>query len=231
MKKLDVVIVLVCTIVLNVIFFFPLTDFLPPQPKIIGSYVDEISFIWILHRLSDNFLHFQTIFNGNILYPYKESFLASECVILQSFIYRIFYVLLQNKIAAFNFTVMSLFSLNFIVFYGVLVKFFNRVIALTGSVLFAYHLVKFSRIGHLHIVCTILYPLCFYTLYQWYKTHQQKYLYLTAIVLALQYYISLMSGLILMVGCFPFVGVDIFYSKNKMSNLRHYFMPLGLLLG
>lgn len=174
--------------------------------SIAGGVVDELSFVWIFHRLSDNLLHHRDrILDGRILYPETKSLILSETVVLSSLVYRSLFSLFGNKILSYNLTLLLFFLANYYCMYFFCRLFLKPLGACVAGTIFAFSLVRLAHLQHIHVMPQFLFPVCAYSLFMYETKCRIGWVIATAIALSLQFYFSMTLGMILLITLLPYV--------------------------
>ncbi|MCB0405634.1 MAG: hypothetical protein KDD51_12695 [Bdellovibrionales bacterium] len=167
---------------------------------------DPLSFVWILERMSQNLLGARALYDGNILFPFKESLATSETLPACALLYGAYKWIFGQSLLAFNLLQLTFLAANFLSMY-----FFSRLFLRTGGALvaatiFGFSLVRLAHLQHFHLMPQFLFPVFWGCAWKYERDRRGKWLVAMGALAGLQLYFSLSLGIVLGLSALPYAG-------------------------
>lgn len=175
---------------------------------------DVVSFLWLFHGITENVLTGAPLFDGKIYFPNPESFVFSEPAFFSGAVYRFFYSFFKNPMLSINLTTSLFLSLNFFCMYVFCRNFAGKLASAVGAGLFAFSIVRITRLNQIHLMCQFFMPLTAHLLWRFENDGRLKTLLLAAVCFSIQFYFSLSLGMITMIGFFLYLPLKIWFTKK-----------------
>jgi hypothetical protein len=203
--------------------------------EILGRQIcDQLSFIWIFDRLSENILtrpfH---LFDGKALFPSTSSLALSEPVLLSSLFYRAWFALTGDRLLGYHLALGSFLVLNFVSMYFFCRSFLKIPGSILASLIFTFSPIRLGHIRHAHMFPQFLFPLVAFCLVRYEQTHKKIFLSGAGILAALQFYFSMAFGLVLIVSLSPYFLFKWFRRRESevsyWGECLRFCVPFGVL--
>ncbi|MCB0418265.1 MAG: hypothetical protein H6617_05360 [Bdellovibrionaceae bacterium] len=198
---------------------WPLTKLATGLPD---STSDPLSFVWILERMSQNLLGAKALYDGNILYPFRESLATSETLPACSLLYGFYKKLFGGSLLAFNLLQITFLIANFVCMYLFTRLFLRTSGALVAAAIFGFSLVRLAHLQHFHLMPQFIFPLFWGCAWKHERGGSGKWLLAMGGLAGLQLYFSLSLGIVLVLSALPYAGYLVW--KNRRG-------PYGFIVG
>ncbi len=189
--------------------------------SLLGGAHDQMSFVWILKRLTENIEHFpaslHTLFDGRMFFPRRDSLLFSESMPLCGPIFAVLYRLTGELPFAYNSTVTTLLFLNYVATYVVMRRFLSPIAAVAGGLIFGFSSVRLAHLNHFHVLPQFLYPIAALLFFEAVRSNRWSLWAALGAVVSLQVYLSVTLGVMLSTGALVPCLYVLMYSRTPMS--------------
>lgn len=202
-------------------YVFPPGDWARLARAVPHDHYDELSFVWIWHRLGEKLLsgRLAGLWDGGALYPFRESLLLSETTPLLAATYRAWLALLGAPLAAYNATVATSFSVTFLAALWVAGRWLRPAPACLAALLFAFGLPRLAHLGHAHLLPHFGPPLAFYLIVRLERRPGPWPALGLGLVLSLQAYASMTLGIVTAIGCLPWAAYRLLRARRDRLRL------------
>ncbi len=201
---------------------------------IFGELEDSIPFLWSFDLVLKNIISYPNrLFDGGILYPASQSLLFQDIMFLGTFIYHGFHSVVDNKIFAFNLTVLSFLIANTVCMYYFCRHFLRSIPAVASSLIFGFSLIRLCHLERMHLLPQFFFPLAALFILKYETNKKISDLVLVSMCVVLQFYQSTTLGLILGVMLIPYIVFNWVRCLQKKVPLLHsaiFLMLIGLLV-
>lgn len=163
----------------------------------------------------------RSFWNADFLFPTKNVIAFSDNLLGTMPIYSFFRLLSFDKHTSFQLWILSLFTLNYVVCYIVIKKWFkNPMIAIISSYIFAFGIFNIGQIYHVQVFPRFMIPITLYWFWNYLNKPQLTGAVLVAIGTAYQFYCGIYLGFFLLYGLlFEFLAFLIIYYNKLLKRL------------
>jgi hypothetical protein len=220
------------------LYFFPFKFFEHDFSKIPGdlgdarfnNYVLEHGYKYFTGK-ADNF------WDAPFMYPYKNVIALSDNLLGALPLYSFFRTLNLDRESAFQFWILTVFSLNFICCFYALKKWSGNVIlSSVGAYIFAFSIYNIGQLGHAQVFPRFIVPLVFYWFWKFLSARNTKYFFFSILGMVYQFYCGVYLGFLLAYAImFLFISYiivyrdwDFFYQYKKAKILGMHFAAIVL---
>jgi hypothetical protein len=167
--------------------------------------------------------------NGNFMFPAKESITFSDNLLGNLPIYSFFRLFGLDEQSAFQGWVISFVFLNFLCgFYAFRYFTSSRWHALLGAFLFTFSLAVIGQYLHIQMAVRFMVPLFFVFAHKYFDSGRGKYLFIAALCFVMQFYICMYLGFFLLFCGGVYIFILLIYKFKTIRFNRKFFLTWGL---
>ena len=201
LKKYNKIITLLLPLTLLVagLYFVPIKIFKNDFSKVPGDFGDARFNNYVLEHGHKYLIgDIDNYWDAPFMYPYTNVISFSDNLLGTMPIYSAFRVLGLDRETSFQFWLLTLFALNFICCYWVLMRWSNNTpLSVTGAYIYAFSIFILGHIYNVQVFPRFMVPLVFYWTWKYLSQKQIKYFLFTLFGLVYQFYSGIYLGFLL----------------------------------